>query len=107
MISVTPAAASELLAAMKDKGIPGYGVRVQVVGGGCEGFLYDLLFEDAPEAEDQVFESEGVKVFVDPRSHATLTGLRIDHAQTRYGPGFVFEHARAKSRCSCGSSFSL
>jgi len=107
MISLTPAAAVELRAAMKEKGIDGFGLRVQVVGGGCEGFLYDLLFEDAPEAEDQVFETEGVKIFVDPRSHATLAGLKIDHAPTRYGDGFVFDHGRARSRCSCGASFSV
>lgn len=107
MVSVTAKAASEIRATQSEKGIQGFGLRVQIVGGGCEGFLYDLLFVDQPEPDDQVFETEGLKIFVDPRSFAALDGLVIDHAKTPYGPGFVFTNPRATSRCSCGASFGV
>ncbi len=105
MISLTPRAADEVRAALKAKRLDGYGLKLQVVGGGCEGFVYDLLFVDLPDPADQVFESEGLRVFVDPRALPVVDGLTIDHAETSYGEGFVFQNPSAKSRCSCGASF--
>ncbi len=107
MVQLTQRAADQIQRALGDKGIQPYGLRVQLVGGGCEGFLYDLLYVDLPEPEDRVFESLGVKIFVDPKSFAAVDGLTIDHAATRYGEGFVFTNPRAKKACSCGASFSL
>ena len=106
MVTLTEAAAEQIRAALTDKGISGYGLRVQIVGGGCEGFLYDLLYVDAPDTEDVVFETCGQRVFVDPRSLPALDGLVIDHGQTPYGSGFLFSNPRAKNQCSCGASFS-
>lgn len=105
MISLTRRAADEIRSALEARGIEGFGLKVQVVGGGCEGFLYDLLFAEAPEPEDEVFESNGVKVFVDRRALAVVKGLTIDHGKTPYGNGFVFDNPSARSRCSCGASF--
>lgn len=101
MVTLTEPAAVQIRAALTDKGIEGFGLRVQIVGGGCDGFLYDLLYVDAPEPDDQIFESQGQRVFVDPKSLAAVDGLVID-----YGAGFVFANPRAKSQCSCGASFS-
>jgi iron-sulfur cluster assembly accessory protein len=106
VVSLTPAAADEIRVAQSEKGIAGFGLRVQVVGGGCEGFLYDLLYVDGPDPEDQVFETQGQRVFVDPRSLAAVDGLTIDHGKTPYGMGFLFDNPRAHGRCSCGASFS-
>lgn len=107
MVAVTAAAAAEIQSALREKGLDGFGLRVQIVGGGCEGFVYDLLYVDEPESDDQVFESEGLRLFVDPKSHRAVDGLLIDHAKTPYGTGFVFTNPRATSRCSCGASFAL
>ncbi len=107
MISVTPKAAREIRAAQAQKSVIDYGLRVQVAGGGCEGFVYDLQFADAPEPQDRVFESEGIRLFVSSKALAAMDGTTIDHALTPYGEGFVFENPRAKSRCSCGASFSV
>ena len=106
MISLTAKAASGIRQAMTEKGVPDFGLRIQVVGGGCEGFLYDLLFEHSPQAEDQVFECEGVRLFVDPRALPALEGTVIDVDTTLYGTGFVFQNPRARSHCACRASFS-
>ncbi len=105
MISLTPEAALEIKRVQAAKSIEGFGLKVQIVGGGCEGYLYDLLFVDNPEAQDRVFESEGLKLFVDARALPALDGTTIDHAQTPSGTGFVFVNPRAKSQCACGASF--
>ncbi|MFZ5469320.1 MAG: HesB/IscA family protein [Myxococcota bacterium] len=107
MIQLTAAAAAQIRGALASKGIDGYGLRVQVVGGGCEGFLYDLLYSDFPDPEDQVFESHGVRLFVDPKALRVVGGLTIDHAKTPHGTGFIFTHPSAKRRCECGASFSI
>jgi iron-sulfur cluster insertion protein len=105
MIRLSQRAASEIRATLRAKGIEGFGLRVQVVGGGCEGFLYDLLFSEQPDPGDHVFQSEGLQVYVAPRSFAAVDGLIIDYGSTGYGEGFVFTNPHARTRCSCGASF--
>ena len=107
MISLTPEAALEIKKVQAEKGIPDFGLKIQVVGGGCEGYLYDLLFVEAPEPEDRQFESEGVRLFVDGRALAALDGMTIDHGEAADGSGFIFVNPKVKSRCACGASFSL
>ena len=107
MISLTPEAALEIKRVLAEKEIRDFGLKVQVVGGGCEGYLYDLLFVDGPEAQDRQFESQGVRLFVDSRAIPALDGTTIDHATTPSGVGFVFVNPRAKSQCVCGASFSV
>jgi iron-sulfur cluster insertion protein len=107
VISLTPRAALEIKKVQADKDIPDFGLKVQIVGGGCEGYLYDLLFVEAPDAEDRQFESQGVRLFADARALAALDGMTIDHGETPYGSGFVFVNPKVKSRCACGASFSL
>lgn len=106
MISVTESAAREIRTAQAQKGALDCGLRIQVVGGGCEGFLYDLLFVDGPEPQDEVFESQGIKLFVSSKVLPAVDGTTIDHAPTPYGAGLVFDNPRARGRCSCGASFS-
>ena len=51
-------------------------LRVFVESGGCSGFEYGMSF-DLPKFDDQVFESEGVQLLVDPTSLAYLNGTNI------------------------------
>jgi iron-sulfur cluster assembly accessory protein len=107
MIALTPLAAAEIAKAQAEKGIAGFGLKLQIVGGGCEGYLYDLLFVEGPEPEDREFQSQGIRLYVDERALPALDGTTIDHANTRLGPGLVFINPRARSRCACGASFRL
>jgi iron-sulfur cluster assembly accessory protein len=107
VISLTAEAAAQVQAALTARGLDGFGLKVQIVGGGCEGFLYDLLYVDEPDPEDAVYESSGVRVYVDARALRAVDGLVIDHQRTRFGEGFTFQNPRAASRCSCGASFAV
>lgn len=80
------------------------GLRVRVVGGGCSGFQYQLAF-DTPQAGDQVFETDGVKVVVDPKSFLYLNGTEIDYVDGLTGAGFTMKNPNAMGGCGCGSSF--
>lgn len=82
------------------------GLRVYVQGGGCSGFQYGLMIEeDALAASDQVCESRGVRVFVDPISIRYLQNAEVDFVNTVTGGGFTIKNPNATSTCGCGSSF--
>ncbi len=79
-------------------------LRVRVVGGGCSGFQYQLVFDNT-QPGDQVFESDGVKVIVDPKSFLYLNGTEIDYVDGLTGAGFTMKNPNAKGGCGCGQSF--
>ena len=109
-ITLSESAANEIKTIIKDQGLPAEEtrLRVGVKGGGCSGFSYMLDLTEEPKAEsDEEFESHGVKVLCDMKSHLYLMGTEIDFKDA--GPmqrGFVFKNPNATSSCGCGSSFS-
>ena len=83
------------------------GLRVSVLPGGCSGFQYGINIEDAPEADDEVLELSGLRVFVDPFSAQYLEGVQIDYVSSMMGAGFTFNNPVATGGCGCGSSFTV
>jgi iron-sulfur cluster assembly protein len=105
VVSLTDAAASKLLELTKDETNPDIGLRVYVYSGGCSGFRYGMMLEDAPTPEDKVLQASGIKVYVDGQSIALLQGSQIDYVDTLMGAGFTVNNPNAVSACGCGSSF--
>ena len=105
MIELTPTAIQRVRLVMEQKPDIG-GLRLGVQGGGCSGFSYITQFESAPRPKDQVFEYEGAKVFVDPKSMVYLQGMTLDYKSDLMQHGFVIHNPNAKSTCGCGTSFS-
>jgi iron-sulfur cluster assembly protein len=68
---------------------------------------YRLEFVDETEAEDLVFESNGVKVIVDPKSLAYLDGTELDFVREGLNEGFKFNNPNVKDACGCGESFTV
>jgi len=83
------------------------GLRVGVMPGGCSGFKYALNIEDQAAEDDQVIESEGVRLFVDSFSAQYLNGVTIDYMVTMQSSGFTFDNPNATGGCGCGSSFTV
>src|SRR3977135_3510104 len=108
MIHVSETAASKISELLTEEKKDGSGLRVFVQGGGCSGFQYGLMIEENGQgAGDQVFESHGVKLFVDPISVRYLNGAEVDFVDTITGGGFTIKNPNATSTCGCGSSFSV
>ena len=82
------------------------GLRLGVRTTGCSGLAYKLEYVDELAPEDQVFESHGVKVVVDPKSLAYIDGTELDFAREGLNEGFKFNNPNVKGTCGCGSSFS-
>jgi iron-sulfur cluster assembly protein len=58
-------------------------------------------------AEDEVFETLGVKIVIDPKSLLYLDGTELDYAKEGLNEGFQFNNPNAKSECGCGESFNV
>jgi iron-sulfur cluster assembly protein len=107
-IQLSETAVSKVQTFIQDHGAaPEAGLRVAVLPGGCSGFQYGLNIEDAPEADDEVLELSGIRVFVDPFSAQYLEGIQIDYVTSMMGSGFTFNNPVATGGCGCGSSFTV
>jgi iron-sulfur cluster assembly protein len=104
-LSLTDAAASKLRELTAAETSPEIGLRVYVYSGGCSGFKYGMMIEDAPTPEDKLLEANGVKVYVDGKSIDLLRGAQIDYVDTLMGAGFTVNNPNAVAACGCGSSF--
>ena len=105
VLSLTDAAASKLAELTREEANPNIGLRVYVYSGGCSGYRYGMMLEDAPTPDDRLLEANGVKVYVDGQSIDLLKGAQIDYVDTLMGAGFTVNNPNAVSGCGCGSSF--
>ena len=85
----------------------GIGLRFGVRTTGCSGMAYKIEFVDTASAEDQSFESNGVKVFVDPKSLVYIDGTELDFVREGLNEGFKFNNPKEKDTCGCGESFNV
>jgi iron-sulfur cluster assembly accessory protein len=82
-------------------------LRLAVDGGGCAGFTYKFELASSPESEDEVVETDGVKLIVDPISLELVKGSAVDFVEDLGGAAFKVTNPNAQSGCGCGSSFSV
>ena len=107
MITLTDKAAQMVHEIAKAEQLEGQGLRIRVQGGGCSGFTYDMYFEDEVSDMDEVFETNGIKIYVDPMSAQYIDGTVVDYVETLQSSGFTFNNPNVSGTCSCGSSFSV
>ncbi|RQO32013.1 iron-sulfur cluster assembly accessory protein [Taibaiella sp. KBW10] len=81
-------------------------IRVGVKGGGCSGLSYVLGF-DKQEADDDLFEFEGIQAIMKKAHGLYLAGMEIDFSEGLNARGFVFNNPNASSSCGCGTSFAV
>jgi iron-sulfur cluster assembly protein len=104
-IQVTPKAITKIRQAFAKQGVEGV-LRLGVLGGGCSGLSYQFRFDTKQRPSDKVFEFDGVKIVVDPKSLLYLHGMTLDYKESLMQSGFVFENPNAQKSCGCGTSFS-
>ena len=108
MITVTETASKQMQKLLAAQYRDASGLRVGVKAGGCSGFEYVFAWEPAPRENDLVFDGpNGVRIWIDARSHRILDGTTLDYDTSLLSRGFVFENPHAKSTCGCGTSFSV
>jgi len=105
-ISVTSAAAEHVSKQLQARG-RGEGIRIGVKTSGCSGLAYVLEFVDVQDREDTLFETDGVRVFVDPKSLVYLDGTIVDFAKEGLNEGLEFRNPNVAGECGCGESFTV
>jgi iron-sulfur cluster assembly protein len=105
-ISISDAAVERLRKMLTDRGTPGAALRIAVRGGGCSGMQYDLRWDESFREKDRIYEREGARVVVDPKSYIYLVGSVLNYEQGLLQSGFKLTNPRVKSSCGCGESFS-
>jgi iron-sulfur cluster assembly protein len=103
--SVTPAAAERVKALIESRGKPTAGIRIGVRSKGCSGMSYTLEFADSQQPMDEVVDTQGVKLLIDPKASLFLIGTEMDYEEEKLKSGFVFRNPNEKGRCGCGESF--
>ncbi|WP_395392486.1 iron-sulfur cluster insertion protein ErpA [Novosphingobium sp. BL-8A] len=105
-VTLSPSAAARVAAIADKQGKPAI-LRLSVEGGGCSGFQYKFGLADAPESDDAVAETDGVRLVVDSISLDLVSGCVVDYVESLGGAAFRVENPNAAAGCGCGSSFSV
>ncbi|MEO5338182.1 MAG: iron-sulfur cluster insertion protein ErpA [Magnetospirillum sp. WYHS-4] len=107
IIRVSESAGRRIAELKEMEGKAGLMLRITVSGGGCAGFQYGFSLDENRNAEDVVFEDQGVGVVVDETSLGLLSGSELDFVEDLMGAYFTLKNPNATSTCGCGSSFSV
>lgn len=124
MIELTNAAAKKLSSKICNKSLevsssfaldelttknPNARFRIKVIGGGCSGYQYKFLIDQASTDDDIFFGTKDLdfEIVIDKHSLPLITGSVLDHSSTISGEHFMLKNPNAKAKCGCGSSFSV
>ena len=106
LLNLTEMAVEKVKHFIKDMpGAEGKGLRIAVRAGGCSGYSYDFVFDDA-KANDLEIPAKDIVVLIDPASMKFLKGSTVDYVDDLQGAGFVVNNPNSSGGCGCGSSFS-
>lgn len=103
-ISITARAAKKYQAILEDDGRPGWALRFGDKPAGCSGFEYVLDYSEKANADDEVFQSQGLEIHVQKGAAKRLMGSEIDYVDGLQGSGFKISNPNVRSSCGCGSS---
>lgn len=106
-IALTDSAVVRLRRLLTERNTPEAGLRIAVKGGGCSGLSYHMEWTDKPRDRDKIFEREGVRVFIDPKSYLYLMGTELIFEETLLASGFKLQNPNVKAACGCGESFAV
>ena len=105
-VTLTERAATHVSNYLQDEA-DAQGLRLAVRTTGCSGYMYVVETADKISDLDSVFESQGIRLVIDPESLKYLDGTNIDFTREGLNEGFKFDNPNVKETCGCGESFSL
>ena len=106
MVSLTQDAATRVRTFLEQRG-HGFGLRVGIKKTGCNGYAYIIDYADSVDADDEIFDQQGVKVIVDRESLKLIDGTEVDFVKEGLNEAFKFRNPNVKGECGCGESFSV
>lgn len=106
-IGLADSAVERLKRLLAERNTPSAGLRIAVRGGGCSGLAYHMEWTEQPKERDKIFERDGVRVFVDPKSFLYLMGTELIFEEGLLASGFKLRNPNEKAACGCGESFTV
>ncbi|MDE2560696.1 MAG: iron-sulfur cluster insertion protein ErpA [Sphingomonadales bacterium] len=106
IVTLAPSAAARVAAIAARQGKPAI-LRLAVEGGGCSGFQYRFGLDEAPQDDDSIAETDGVRLVVDSVSLDLVAGSTVEYVESLGGAAFRVTNPNASAGCGCGSSFSV
>ncbi|NKB75878.1 MAG: iron-sulfur cluster assembly accessory protein [Gammaproteobacteria bacterium] len=103
-VMLTESAAQRVRLHLQSRG-EGEGLRIGVKTSGCSGLAYIMDYANEITDQDEVFESHGVKVIVEPDHLKYLDGIQVDYVQNGLSSSFQFNNPNVTEQCGCGESF--
>lgn len=104
-INLTSTAAERVRGFLEKEG--GVGLRLGVRKTGCSGWAYTVDLAREVDADDVVFEDDGVKIVVAHDDLNFLDGSEIDFVSEGLGTSFRFKNPNVSGECGCGESFTI
>ena len=104
MIVLTPLAVAKVKSIIAERKEDA-GLRITVLVGGCSGFQYQMTLVKESQADDQVIDMDGLKIYIDAQSFLYLDGTKVDYVDDPDGSGFSFDNPNANPSCDCGECF--
>ena len=108
-INISDSAKNQFIEILSDENSDAF-VRLSVDSGGCSGFSYKFTVDDIFDDKNDVllFKKNDNLIFVtDLISIKYVQNSTIDWKETLSNSQFVIENPLAKSKCGCGTSFSI
>lgn len=107
LMSLTGRAIEQVKTLLDKRGRPSVGIRIGVKSGGCSGLKYFIEYADEKGQYDEVIQTEGITVLIDPKALMYLVGSEMDYVSEQFKSGFTFSNPNEKGKCGCGSSFNV
>jgi len=104
-LEMTKDAAEFVKKLLKKDDKAGWGLKVEVVPGGCAGYKYFMGFQEKAVSDEKTFEFHGVKLFLSDESFEMLHGSTIEFTRTLAATGLKVNNPNATRACGCGKSF--
>jgi len=106
ILAITEGAAEKLKTLMKNNNKEGYGLRIDVIPGGCAGMSYDFDFQEKNSDDQLVIKDKNVKIFISKDQENFFKGSVLEYVDSFQGAGFRIKNNNVKASCACGTSFS-
>jgi iron-sulfur cluster assembly protein len=106
-MKLTERAAERIKALMAEKGDETAGLRIGVKKGGCAGMEYTMEWAAKQNPLDEVVESDGARVLIEPKAVMYLLGTEMDYRTDKLSSQFVFSNPNQTGACGCGESVNL
>lgn len=104
-LSVTHEAADYIATLLKKEGKENWGLKIEVIPGGCAGFKYFMAFQEKPAADEKTFEFHGAKIFLSLMSLGFIKGSTVEFVQSLEATGLKVNNPNMTRTCGCGKSF--